>query len=286
VEAKFWAGLTDAQPCGYLERLEREGGTGLIVVAPANRLRTLWRELCRRLDVKGDAADADQWFLADRATLPSMALMSWNFLLTQLLSATADASDSAASDDLRQLKGLCDSTEESGFLPLRSEELTGNVARRIQQYCQLVDDLVAELVNRGLAADASIGKGSGGSGYYGKGLGLVGGYGCWIRWYAKFWAKLGDTPIWLDVLGPTYKPSPEAREALSGYLSAQPPKAFADVDPRGGILVPLMLPIGVERGAVLAELVKQVAEIAALLPPLPGGTARPPTDTDIVLEQE
>ena len=45
VESKFWAGLTDSQPVGYLRRLQHESGLGLIVLAPANRLVTLWPSL-------------------------------------------------------------------------------------------------------------------------------------------------------------------------------------------------------------------------------------------------
>ena len=48
VEAKFWAGLTDNQPQGYLDRLTDNGGaTALLFVAPKARLETLWAELCR-----------------------------------------------------------------------------------------------------------------------------------------------------------------------------------------------------------------------------------------------
>jgi hypothetical protein len=49
IEAKFWAGLTDKQPGAYLERL-RAGEPGVVlVVAPAARLQSLWRELLANL---------------------------------------------------------------------------------------------------------------------------------------------------------------------------------------------------------------------------------------------
>ena len=54
IENKFWAGLTDNQPTSCLQQLAaHRQPTLLLVVAPAARERTLWRELLRRLDADG-----------------------------------------------------------------------------------------------------------------------------------------------------------------------------------------------------------------------------------------
>ena len=50
IEAKFWAGLTDNQPNTYLARLPEDTHSALLFVAPAQRLETLWPELCRRAE--------------------------------------------------------------------------------------------------------------------------------------------------------------------------------------------------------------------------------------------
>jgi len=42
VENKFWAGLTENQPVGYLDRLPAEGGAVLVFVVP--RLSMVWSE--------------------------------------------------------------------------------------------------------------------------------------------------------------------------------------------------------------------------------------------------
>ena len=45
IENKFWAGLTENQPAGYLDRLRAEGGAVLLFVVPTKRLPILWPEL-------------------------------------------------------------------------------------------------------------------------------------------------------------------------------------------------------------------------------------------------
>jgi hypothetical protein len=49
IEAKFWAGLTEKQPGGYVERLGVGKPGVVLVVAPAARLLTLWPELLANL---------------------------------------------------------------------------------------------------------------------------------------------------------------------------------------------------------------------------------------------
>lgn len=49
-EAKFWAGLTQAQPVKYIQRLEGEGGGVLAIIAPQQRLHLLWHELRARCE--------------------------------------------------------------------------------------------------------------------------------------------------------------------------------------------------------------------------------------------
>lgn len=50
LENKFWAGLTEQQPVGYLRLLANYGQPStLLVVVPETRLEIIWRELARRL---------------------------------------------------------------------------------------------------------------------------------------------------------------------------------------------------------------------------------------------
>jgi len=265
VESKFWAGLTDTQPVGYLERLRREEGLGLVVLAPANRLSTLWPELSRRCLAAGIVGDVDHnpgHYLLKPAAAPALALTSWNTVLAGLLHECAVSGDTPAAEDLRQLQGLCERMERAGFLPLRGEELTGNVAQRMEDYCGLADDLTADLVACGLASVTGLRQATGRDNYT-RYLTLKGNGGS-VAFHAAHWRRVFPTPLWLRLAGPDWKPSSAIRHAVGAMLAADPPRAF--LDESGRVLFPLVLPTGRERPDVLAALVGQVVGICDLIP--------------------
>jgi hypothetical protein len=55
VENKFWAGLTENQPVGDLDRLPAEGGAVLMFVVPSKRLSIVWAELLSAAKNRGRA---------------------------------------------------------------------------------------------------------------------------------------------------------------------------------------------------------------------------------------
>jgi hypothetical protein len=55
VENKFWTGLTDNQPVSYIEQLSAfTQPTVLLVVVPAAREQTIWRELLSRQEAQNN----------------------------------------------------------------------------------------------------------------------------------------------------------------------------------------------------------------------------------------
>ncbi len=90
VENKFWAGLTDNQPVLYLKQLAAyTQPTVLLVVGPAGREQTLWRELKRRLHADGiSVAGRDAVPGVARSVVtqlgPILALTSWTNVLSAL----------------------------------------------------------------------------------------------------------------------------------------------------------------------------------------------------------
>ena len=107
IEAKFWAGLTENQPNGYLERLPSDGPSALLFVAPETRRNTLWTELLRRLNTdlmdesEGDGLRSGRVGDCDRY----LVLTSWRSLLGQMANQSSEAGDSSAQIDIRQLQG-------------------------------------------------------------------------------------------------------------------------------------------------------------------------------------
>ena len=52
VENKFWAGLTETQPVGYLDQLPSDAPAALLFVVPHTRLHIVWAELKKRCATK------------------------------------------------------------------------------------------------------------------------------------------------------------------------------------------------------------------------------------------
>ena len=271
VEAKFWAELTDNQPVAYLERLPTDAPSALLVVGPEARRESLWASLRRRVE----AAEALEWRDATRAPeLPradigrgrSLILTSWRAMLGRMASRASGALDTDAELDIRQLLGLCDRMDADAFLPLRAEELGPEVPRRLPHLQRLVDDALRRLRDSALADDTT-GWGSSTTSH-GRYV-TIGGARGWLGiWYLP-WASLRDTPLWLQVpVGADPESRSGNRDARLASLAAREPPDVIDgapINQAGNLLIPVMLPTGVEYEAVLDTVVERLTEVATLL---------------------
>lgn len=268
VEAKFWAGLTDRQPVEYLERLKVAGGLGLVFIAPVNRLAMLWHELdirCTSAMMPSSGEDRSEFREYRRRfdNHPTLAAVSWDAVLTVLEHATTDSHEFGAFEDVRQLRGLCDLMEETGFLPLTSEELTGAWARRMNDFCGLVGATTDALLTAGVGTTKGL-KQSSGSNYYGQYL-LLKGNPAQISFHWGCWLKYGRTPMWLRIYGQNWKPPLRLPEGLAKRLRGDVPDAFKDEE--RSVWFPLLVPFGKEEQQVVASLKAQVVAVYELLDP-------------------
>ncbi len=270
VEVKFWAGLTDRQPVGYLDSFNGENRC-LLFVAPAARVEVLWPELCRRVESSGRSCgptsplgDAGR---VRRVGSHSLAVTSWRALLGALLGATEAAGDAACVADIKQLASLCDQMDSEAFLPLRSEELTGDTARRILQFGELVNALTSALVGSGLADIKGL-RPIGSNGFYGRYLRLSG-YAACINFSAKKWADWGDSPLWLSIRGPDWKASPAVRASLlAGGIRFRESDSWCQV--------PLPLATHAERSVVIDGAMAMLKAVSVALPSVVSSDVLPP----------
>ena len=271
IEAKFWAGLTENQPGGYLRRLESAPQpSALLFVAPAKRTDVLWAELCRQLsksasDVALDShRDADGLRSATVGTGRYLMLTSWRSLLGCMATKASAAADSHTETDIHQLQGLAEQQDEEAFLPLRQEELGPQLPRRVIDLTGLVDDAVNR-ANQTEWASTTGSKMGGTATSYGVGLRFLRAetvFGKAVMFLSveyRFWAQCGHTPLWLSF----WKSGtpPDLRRALEPLRHRNPPELIeSDADVR----IPIKLPVGKERGAVLDAVVARLEEIARL----------------------
>jgi hypothetical protein len=203
VENKFWAGLTDRQPVDYMRELANHTQpTALLMVAPAQRAETLWREVTRRL-VRSGVTVVDGGAVAGIACSvktdigPTVALTSWTKLLSALELEVFD--DQRARSDLFQLRALCEAADSEAFVPISSTEATDQrtpaLILQLGSVVQASVDLAVTqgiLSIKGLMPQASwerIGRYARFSGEQEVGV--------WFGIHFSLWRIHGGTPLWL-----------------------------------------------------------------------------------------
>ena len=271
IEAKFWAGLTENQPGGYLTRLaSAPQPSALLFVAPAQRMDALWAELCRLSETASDNAmesPMDELRCAGTSIGPYLMLTSWRSLLDRMAAKVSAAADSHAEIDIRQLRGLAEQQDVEAFLPLRREELGPQLPRRVIDLSGLVDDAIGRVAETEWVSIQGAKK-----------TATATSYGIWMTLpRAKpvfgtpmpffgvvydLWARHGGTPLWLRFHHP-----PEVLRRGVETLRQGNPDGF--VETASWLNVPIELPVGKERGAVLDAVVAPILEIARLLAPDP-----------------
>lgn len=259
IESKFWATLTDKQPLAYLTRLAENNGKVLLFIVPEKRIKLVWHQLLLRLqsaeiqftmDVRG----SDTFPVARLEGNRVLAAGTWNSVLSHLLMAVEDAGESRiVSDDIRQLQGLCRKLDHRAFQPLRTEELSPEIAKRITQYEGLIRDVIKHLVAIGLVRDLKRkGLGTVSYGFHMTFAGLANSRLAFTVW---LWSRHAATPLWLTL-------PPPAGRYLAHLKDEQPLKVVLEGE---GAHVPLYLPVGVEREQIVQDLVDQMKHVAALI---------------------
>ena len=260
IENKFWAGLTDSQPVGYLDQLPSDAGAALLFIVPHTRRHSVWGEMKERcvrhkVDLTAESAVDDvAWSRSGNRTL---AITSWKHVLATLQQAASTGGHSVTEQDIIQLRGLTDQMNTAEFLPLRDEELTNvATAHRLINYTDLIDESVERLVADGLADTKRAARYVCGYTWAGRGVRLRSKFGVWIGVDVVAWSVYGITPLWLEI---------ETAESFSG-ITAAPPRVRSVIeeaqDSDGTLIeIPLHLKAGVERDRVIDGIVEQVRGI-------------------------
>ena len=258
VENKFWAGLTDAQPLAYLDELPVDGSSALVFVVPHLRMYGLWGEIkekCRRNGVELENESATKTVVWARAGHRTLAITSWKHVLGSLEKAAAAAGHEALQQDIAQLRGLTDRENADEFLPLREDEVTDvNVARRMINYSDLIEEIIGRLKEEGVA-DKKLGQSHS---YHtaGRYLRLHSRFGLWLGVDLDAWRDWGTTPIWSE-----HNTSSDF-SGIEGQLR-QAAVLFDDAQEHNAWLcLPVRLTTGAERDRVIDDAVRQMRSIA------------------------
>ena len=273
VEAKFWHSLSEDQTVGYAQLLDQPGPATLLLIAPEPRIPTLWAEIHRQMEQQSRLEPIESpsgmqrakviW-TEPRETEIHLLLVSWVRLLDRI---EVSSEDDGFKSDIRQLRGFAQSQGDKGFLPIRSEEMSPSLARRMFWYNQLIDDAVwSKGVHDGWI-DSSRTRAT--SQRYG--------YGTFFRlsesnvdfWFGinhERWAGSGDTPLWLNC---QWLNCPGFNlDEIGRQLNVQSQDDW----------LPIHLKPGVEYDEVLDDVVSQLKKIDELVSALPP-SEQSPTET-------
>jgi hypothetical protein len=283
VEFKFWAGLTEQQPVKYISLLTRyPSPTVLLVVVPAARLETVWRELKRRIagaNVLTSSRDASvnvpYAVVADSG--PILAITSWAKVLSAVEAELADgiADDMSAKNDLLQLRALCDAADLDAATPFSSTDLTDQtIPAFVLQLSSVVQLAVALGVSEGvlsLKGTQQMANWERAGRYFS--FAATQGFGAWFGTDFRRWRERGSTPLWLVFSATTFGRASEAREVLEPWTQQQGLPCSVAADGAFGVGIDVIP--GEEQDAVVRAIVNRLTEVGGELSRLPG---RPETN--------
>lgn len=262
-ESKFWAGLTENQPNGYLRELIGSGGV-LLFLVPHPRRPYLWPKIREKAASEFEVRETNpsqSSFALHLAEETVLFLQSWKDMLNVVESAVQSVGGlRELLEDVHQVQSLCDRYSDEGFLPLRGDEIGQDVGKRILQLTQIVQDLRGRLGD-GWGPETKMATSRKRYTFRTQLYGFQAVIG--IKYY--WWAQDGRSPLWTRVKAQ----NSDRRDAV---LHALDPDihAFAD-KPESypyDVLIPLSLKLGVERDEVIDDLVGQLDRIADRLEPV------------------
>jgi hypothetical protein len=276
IENKFWAGLTDNQPVGYLQSLAGHASpTVLLMVAPEAREETLWRELTQRLVAHGiTMTDQTTSTIVGRCVGtsigPVLALTSWERILSALEAEVAD--ELATKSNLFQLRSLCQAADHDAFTPFSSEYLSDQQAPAFMvQLTSVIQTSIEKAISQGVLTLKKLGSAwiakTDKLGRYANRSGKVNA-GIWFGIHFELWKRFGVTPLWVVFSHTDWGRGHEVRAILEPWASQANVFTVTHDD---GFAVAINVPVGQEQDSVVRSVVDQIRKIVEQLSALPPG---------------
>jgi len=274
-ENKFWAGLTENQPISYLEKLiEYTQPTILLMVVPDAREQTMLRVMSHILEEKG--ISSKDWngtsgsmirsisTEISRKSGPILALTSWKKLLSFLEHEVAD--DARTTNDLLQLKALCEAADSDAFVPISSMQISDQrTPAFILQLNTIVQRSVELAITKrilnttGLLPRSNWERIGRYARIYEQGVGF------WFGIHFRLWKNHGESPLWL-VFDEGWSRSLEVQPLLEPWgIKEGVTTAFENNE----FAVAIDIALGEDKDEVIRKVVDRLNKIAEVLKVLP-----------------
>lgn len=256
VEAKFWAPLDPGQITGYFKLLKEDGPGVLLFLVPDSRASHVWAQALSEMEADGrnvePLVDGDLHKTAKvEGTYKRIALITWNLLLERMEQRTSERPVVA---DIRQLMGLTQDQEGSGFEPLTKDAAANDFAARDVHYRKMISDVVTIGERQGWISTGGLTWGVA-EPYCRRYLHLVGTNARWLGLGIEYRERLYDrTPLWIW----THKADWQGR-----------PPPLGTTESRTGryCYTPVELPPDAEYQGVVQSIINQLRVLQDALPP-------------------
>ncbi len=254
-EAKFGAKLLPGQGLSYLGQLSGSGNAVLLFVVPDARIDYLWGEVGRDITQGEEQIELEPIDRSNRTrsaqvkgTSGYLVMVSWRDLLKGMHDHAAG--EPGIQENIRQLQGLAERMDSEEFLPLRQDELSPHLARRMHDLGQIYEKVVSTLSQKEWANYISSRNTAQPPTGYGRALELSE-YSVWFGVYFDLWARgdCEDTPFWVQFYGWERPKLNQVTRTLGLQLSDNE-------------YVPVHLKTGVEIQVVVYDIVAQLKIIA------------------------
>ncbi|MGA3124757.1 MAG: hypothetical protein ABSF69_28735 [Polyangiaceae bacterium] len=260
LEAKFWAGLTQAQPVDYVKRLQAVGGKAILFLVPERRVASLRGEVMERARASGSNPQpiGAHDVLVDGV---HVAVLSWRQLLSGLAEAAQRGDERGTVADIQQVEALCVTMETQGFIPLSDKELTDlDVPRRVISLIDLGSEIVDEGVRQGILNVMRLRAT--------HGWHTAGRYaafkraGCWIGLSHRRWLEHGQ-PLWARFNDDAWGRAREVRRAVESLMASEPPHAYL-ID-EAAVALPLFVRAGASKEDAVRDAVAQMRAVDEMM---------------------
>lgn len=256
VEAKFWAPLDPGQITGYFNLLKADGPGVLLFLVPDGRANHVWAQVLSEMEAAGRKVTkvVDEQLhkaAAVSGTYKRIALVTWSLLLERMDQGT---SEQGVKSDIRQLMGLTQDQEGSGFEPLTKDAMAEDFTERDVHFRRMITDVVNIGTRQGWIRTEGLTWGVA-DGYRRRYLHLVGTSARWLGLGVEYREILYEqTPIWMW----THKEDWHGKTLPVGTIE------------RGSgryCYTPVKLPPDTEYREVVQSIVSQLRSLQDSLPP-------------------
>ena len=252
IEVKFWAGLTDNQPNGYIRVLPDDGPALLMFLVPEERVQSLWPQLQGRINQEFGClveVESERRCVRVGDTQKHVMIVSWGGLLDSMAARTRDYAEAGVETEIRQLRSLATYADAGAFKPIRpGEELGAESEMRLRQYERLVDAATERGIEQEWASRKGLRKTPRPYGY-GRYVSLRGTV-VWFGINVEQFERTGETPLWVDCYD---------------YLQDKPSAVRDALGMRDSQWAPVTLKRDVEYPEILDGVVDSLKQIADVL---------------------